>query len=242
VGRDGLAHRHRRLVDHHRNAVDFAVQNRAFDAVFEQKSGDLIVAFGREGQLGFGWVQWTALTSFWSTAIIDARAPAMGEPHFVALAAEPGTDRVAAALCDLGDGAERLGTATWSGSTWIAATELDAQTRNWDDKAQGRFPCAAGWHGGEAVVVYADEAGQLSWGRWDAAGGWILQPDLAVAGVGALESVRMASAGDRLVTVFVDDKKKLFSASYAGSWTRLAPSPLTDKLIVEGVTFDVVGP
>jgi hypothetical protein len=219
-----------------RNAVDFAVQNRAFDGAYEAESGDLVVAFGQEGQFGFGWTQWDASSDFWSTPVIDARAPAAGESHFVDLAAQPGSDRVAAALCDLGDNVERLGAATWNGTSWIAALELDSQTRNWEDKAQGRFPCAVAWQGDTAVLAYADENAKLSWGRWQPGDDWQLQPDVALMGVGACESILLVASGDELVGVVLDDKKKLFSLAYDGSaWERLEPTTLTDKLLVDAL-------
>jgi hypothetical protein len=225
-----------------RNAVDFAVQNRAFDAAFEA-SGDLLIAFGREGQFGFGWSRHDVASNVWTEAVLEPRAPAMGETHFVDLAGEPGSDRIAAALCDLGDGVERLGAATWDGSAWVAAAELDAQARDWNDKAQGRFPCAAGWQGGAAVVVYSDEDARLSWARWSPGGAWALQPDVNLAGVGGLESVLLAGTGDRLVGLLVDDAKKAFSVVYDGAaWTRLTPAPLSDRLTTGALSVVLLGP
>ena len=167
-----------------RNPVTGQVSNRAFDLAFEELSGDLVVAWGRDGVDGFhasvlpkGATSWTGVTAI--------AAPASGVPHFVDLASEPNGNRIAGGFFDMGDGTERLGLATWDGASWVDYGEFDSQTLDVNDEAVGEFHGSVGWLGtsGTAICVYPDDDdNKLDWARWTGSLGWSVESDVNVGG------------------------------------------------------------
>ena len=103
-----------------------------------------------------------------------------------------------------------------------------------------------GWVGtsGVAVCLFVDDdTGGLDWARWEAAGGWVVQSDEPVAGLGASDSVRLLQgAANARVLAFVSDAAgKLFAASYDGaSWTVETPALETSLSSTVSVPFDAV--
>jgi len=223
--------------------VGSVVENRAFDAAFESLSGDLVVAWARQSTAGFWWAERQA--AVWSAAAHAAGTPS-ATPTLADLAAEEGTNRIAGAFLDLAGGVERLGVATWDGDAWLDAGEIDSTIHDVDDAGEGDLPGAVGWIGtsGTAVCVYADaSSGVLDWASWTEADGWSVQADVAVAGKGATESVRMESVPgeERLLLVLSDDASAFYSLVYDGGWQLAAAGlPLTTGLAgVESVPFDL---
>ena len=207
------------------NPVSGEVDNRAFDLAYEQDSGDLLAAWGRESASGFRYSTKAAGSNSWAASAAVSAAPSSGEPHFLDLAAEPGGDRIAAGAFDMGDGTERLGLATWTGSSWADAGEYDSQTWDVNDTGTGDFAGAVGWVGrsGVAVCVYPDDqTGTLDWARWTSGSGWAVQTDVTVSGKGHTESVAIQSilVTDELLAAFSDDNFDLYAATYDGTtWT-----------------------
>ena len=203
------------------NAVTGAVSNRAFDLAYET-SGELMVAWGRLGSNGFWYSTKAAGSSTW-TASNQVSQALSSVPHFVDLASEPGSDRLAIVVCGLGDGVERMGFAIWNGNNWINRAEADAQITNANDTAIGDFPAAVAWVGtsGTAICVYADDqAGTLDWAQWTG-GGWNVQSDVALPGKGITESVELKTfaSGNRVMLLLSDSNSDLFALWTDGtSW------------------------
>jgi len=156
------------------NSSSGATENRAFDAAYED-SGDLVVAWARQAVNGFFWSLKPVNTAQWTAPALQS---IVMKPHFIDLACEPGGDRIACGLYDLGDTVERMAVSMWNGTTWVNSGELDSQTWDVNDMSLGDFQGGVGWVGtsGIAVCVYSDELpGTLDWARWTAGTGWILQ-------------------------------------------------------------------
>ena len=141
------------------NPISGQVSNRAFDIAYESSSGRLMVAWARDGVYGFWYTTKAAGATTYATAAQVAAAPNNGVPHFIDLAAEPGTNRIACGAFDMGDGTERLGLSTWDGSAWVNAAEYDSHIRDVNDTATGDFQGCVAWVGtsGVAVCVYSDD-------------------------------------------------------------------------------------
>ena len=208
-----------------RNPVTATVSNRIFDLAYEESTGDLMAAWGRHTTDGFWYSTKAAGSNTWSAAAQVSAAPTNGVPHYVDLASEPSGQRIAAGIFDMGDGTERLGLATWTGSSWVNAGEYDSQTWDVNDTGTGDFAGAVGWVGtsGTAVAVYPDnQTGTLDWARWTAAGGWAVQTDVTISGKGYTESVQIEpfSGQNKLMAILSDGNSDLYAAMYDGStWT-----------------------
>jgi hypothetical protein len=183
-----------------------------------------MVAWARATTNGFWYSTKPSGSSTWSAAAAVAAAPTNSVPHFVDLATEPGTNRIAIGTFGLGDGQERMGLATWDGAAWVNAGEYDSQVRDVNETATGDFPGAVAWAGtsGTAICVYADDqTGTLDWARWTAGGGWVVQGDFAIAGKGFTESVELHPfvSGNRVMLVLADSNSYLYSLWTNGtSW------------------------
>jgi len=219
-----------------RNPVTNIVSNRVFDGAY-QNSGALLVAWGREATNGAQW-RLKAPSQNWTNAVtLHAVA---GVPHAVDLSAEPGSDRVAACLLDLGDGVERLGLASWDGGAWVGK-EYDSQIRDLNGTAVGRAPGAVAWRGAskQAVAVYADDtSGVIDAFSWTT-GDWKAMADALVADKGLTDSVvlRSLSTKDRLLLAIADDKQQLHVASYEGSNWAVEPKLSTALASSTSVPF-----
>jgi protocatechuate 3,4-dioxygenase beta subunit len=207
------------------NASSGELSNRNFDLAYVEQSGQLMTAWSRESTTGFWYSTREAGSSSWSTASHVSNAPNGGIVHFVDLAAEPQGSRIAGAFFDMGDGTERLGLATWDGSSWLNPGEYDSQTRNVNDSAIGDFFGAVAWVGtsGKAICVYSDNnSGEIDWASWTSGAGWAIETDIPIAGKGFTESVLLHSyrGQDRILLLISDSANDLWSASYDGSsWT-----------------------
>ncbi len=199
-------------------------RNRVFDLAYETTSGDLLVAWrGASDGAAFRFEVLAGSGAGWTgsaTVLVGAV-----EAHFLELAADPAAnDRIALAAMDL-EGVERLALATWNGTGWQVAGEVDAQVRNFDGLAHGDFPAALAWVGtsGVCVCVYADEdSGRIDWARFDG-GAWSVQPDLVVGGLKArTESLvaRTFRSQNALMIALSDELGALYAATCDGtSWS-----------------------
>jgi len=207
-----------------RSAVTQDVANRAFDGAFESQRGNLIVAWGRDGWASALTTRWSRATKTWLDNPDYQSGIVNGTPHYVDLAADPASDRVAAAFYDLGDGTERLGLAMWDGSQWMDKGELDSQTHDVNDQAIGDMPGQVTWIGQShiALCIYADDQeGTLDWATWQTGRGWALENDVALPGKGYTESVAIGGgpSADRLVVLMSDQNLRLWATTYAaGQW------------------------
>ena len=224
-------------LDLKRNVTSNQVHNRVFDGAFESLSGQLVAAWGRQTTDGY-WYATKPVGGPWSAAAHVSGAPP-DSAHFIDLAAEPGSDRIAGGFFDLG-GVESLGLATWDGSAWVDAGQYDPQIWNVNSLALGEFQGAVGWIGttGQAVCVYSDDQqGTIDWASWTAGGGWAIQPDVIVPGMSFLESVELARipGRDALMAVIQAAGGELYVATYDGSlWTVIGGgAPLATSLSSE---------
>ena len=148
-----------------------------------------MTTWGQEGGQGFFFsTRDEGATAFAASGNVNSMP---GITHFCDLAAEPGTDRIAAGLYDLGDGTERLSLSTWDGAAWQDTNHIDAQILNINDEGISDFPGEVAWLGssGVAVCVYPDEdPGTLDWATWTETSGWTLGTDLVVPDKGHGES------------------------------------------------------
>ncbi|RMH39131.1 MAG: hypothetical protein D6689_17580 [Deltaproteobacteria bacterium] len=196
------------------------VHNRAFDVAFESLSGDVLVAWGREGAGGFFYRVWDATHRFWSPELTLGTVP-LGTPHFVDLASDPASDLIALGLYDLGDGIERLGVAMWTGASLVDAVEIDSQIADVDDTAQGDFPGELAFlpAAGVAVAVYPDDAsGELGYATWSPVDlGWTAG-SVPLSAIGRPRSFDLAvlPGGAVALVVASDDEGRLFAARFDG--------------------------
>jgi hypothetical protein len=213
-----------------RNGFTAAVSNRVFDAAFEADSGDVVLAWGRNGVSNFYFSVYNTGDGTWRPPAYQNNVIG-GLTHFVDLESHAGTNRIAMILLDLGEGTERLALGMWNGAAWGQAQELDGQIRNVNDAVRGDFPGAVAWRGDEAVAIYPDaDLEMLDWAIWTAPTGWVVQPDVPAANKGYIESVFLVSSGDsRVVAAFSDHLNALYGAVYDGqSWELSAP--ITDSI------------
>ena len=205
------------------NPISGFVHSRAFDGAYESLSGDFLATWGQEGGRSFLHSQRPDGDAAFTAPILVDSMP--GLTHYCDLAAEPGTDRVAAGFYDLGDGTERLSLSTWDGDAWQDTVEIDAQILDVNDMGQSDSPGELAWLGttGQAVCIYPDNQTEtLDWATWTSAGGWVLGTDLTVPGKGTGESalLRAFPNQDRVLAVFSDSNGGLYSATYDGTnWT-----------------------
>ena len=229
------------------NASTGEVENRAFDVAYESLSGDVMVVWGIYTAFGVRSAILPAGTTTWDATINLISAPVAGEVHFIDLAAEPGSDYIAGGFVDLGDGTERLGLATWDGTTWLNGGEYDSQIIDVNDVAEGDFAGAVGWVGntGVAVCVYPDDnTGAMDWARWTSAGGWVIQSDVTISGMGNMESalIGMFPGQNKLMVVLSDSNLDLFGATYDGTtWTITGGGAAidTDLIAVDSMPFSL---
>ena len=221
------------------NPISGFVHSRAFDGAYESLSGDFIATWGQEGGRSFLHSQRLDGDTTFSVPVLVVSMP--GLTHYCDLAAEPGTDRVAAGFYDLGDGTERLSLATWDGAAWQDIVEIDAQILDVNDMGQSDSPGELAWLGttGQAVCIYPDnETETLDWASWTSAGGWVLGTDLAVPGKGTGETALLRSFPnqDRVLAVFSGSNGGLYSATFDGTtWTLTnAGAPLETDLSTIG--------
>ncbi|MBW2732359.1 MAG: hypothetical protein JRH20_08175 [Deltaproteobacteria bacterium] len=221
--------------DLNRNEDTDVVSTRAFDGAYEGDSGDLFVAFGRNGgkELGFHSAIWSG--GAWKLRPLEGVYG--GHTYFVDLEADPrpGSDNIAAVFVDLGGGSERLAVGTWDGESWVGLKEYDSQIYDYDDDAHGDFPSAVGWADGTAVCVYGDEGGTLKWLSWtQSSSDWTPPSELPVLNMGKLESVLMhsqVSPQSGVVTLLSDDSQRLFGVFFDGEqWQRTGVPALTSQL------------
>ena len=202
------------------NAGTGELENRAFDAAYEASTGDLVIAWGRSGANGFHWSSKAAGSTAWSVAA-QVLALSADTASQVDLASDPASHRIAAVAVDVRGGIERVGAATWDGSGWVDAGELDSQIRDANDAAVGDTPGAVAWLAdGTAVCVYTDDSsGRLDWASWSSSLGWELRTDFAVAGLGQAESVQLerAAGGASVLALLADDAGAVFALRYDGS-------------------------
>lgn len=190
--------------------------NRVADVAFEDKNGEVLVAWGSSDGYGFAYRSWGG--SSWSSE--SSNSITQGYVSFVDLRAKPGDDDIAAAFLDL-DGTERLGGGTWKGTYWSGDDEYDSQIRDANDKAFGRFPAAVGWDGNQLVCAYAGKDKGKLYYFTNTTGKWGSPKHLKVGKLEHVESVFLvpAGSGSALMALFSDDKSKLYAAIYDGGWT-----------------------
>ena len=211
------------------------VGNRCFDGAWETSSGDLLVAWGIDGGNQVRYAVRSAGGSWSGASTISVYA---GKTEYVELAADPqaGSDRVAAAFVDLGNGTERLGLGVWDGAGWVGLKEYDNAIHDVNDKGTGDLPAALAWVGttGTAVCVYADTGSNISWRSWSAGSSdWVGQSDAVVSSMGTMESaiLRPLATRDEVLLVLSDDKSQLYVATGDGSsWTVAPGGPRTKAL------------
>lgn len=220
------------------NPISGFVHSRTFDGAYERLSGDFLVAWGREGAQGFFFAE-RPLGSNTYTGAANINAPNNGVTHYMDLAPEEGTDRIAGGAYDLGDGTERLGLAMWNGTAWQDVVEIDSQTLDVNDMGMSDFPGEVAWVGssGEAVVVYADnQSGTIDWATWSDGSGWSLGADVSIPGKGTGESAFLATfpGQNRVMLVLSDSNADLYAATYDGtSWSLTnGGAPLETELSV----------
>jgi hypothetical protein len=204
------------------NPTSHLVHQRAFDGAYETQTGDLVVAWGVQGQAGFTSAFKPQGSSSWTSVANVALYTGLVE--FVDLAGDPASDRIAGVFIDEGNGTERLGLAMWEGSGWVDTKEGDSQIRDVNDQAFGDFPAGVAWVGttSTAVCVYPDnETGTLDWALWTASAGWMLQADAPIPAKSYTESVALAAVPNQsaVMALVSDSNNKLHSALYSGgSW------------------------
>jgi hypothetical protein len=86
----------------------------------------------------------------------------------------------------------------WNGNAWVNTGQFDNGFNHINGTDTGGFWAGAGWVGtsGRAVAVYSDQnTGQINYATWTAAGGWVVQADVAVPGMGTqrMHSVQIES-------------------------------------------------
>jgi parallel beta-helix repeat protein len=190
--------------------------SRAFDLAYESLSGDLVVTWGHTNLIEeVRYAEKPAGSGTFNHGLANS-AEAMGA--IVRLHADPTSDRLVCALSEgsLGDDAVGM---IWTGSTFADIAEFDLSA------APDTRDIAAGWIGetGTAVFVYKDDdgAGSLDWALF-LPGGWHLQADEPLAGIGDLEFIQSAPfpGEDKIMMVMSDSTGSLFALSYdTTAWT-----------------------
>ncbi len=220
------------------------VSNRAFDVAYES-GGTLMVAWADAVGDGF-YYETRAPGQSWSGTYVHVSGLSSAQFDFIDLASDPGSDRIAVALLDLGGPVERAAAATWTGTFWTDARVFDPQIRDVEDTAVGDMPGAVAWAGttGNALMVYSDGTpGAIDWAKWTSATGWVAQSPVPVAGKGYTDSVVLRAFPSRahVMAVLSDSASGLWAFRYDGvSWGQTVGGAPLDVGVssLETVPFD----
>jgi hypothetical protein len=223
------------------------VENRVFDLAYEGLSGDLMAAWGSSTLNGYYYAMKPAASSTFSVAVNVIGTP-QDSANYIALAAEPGTDRIAVAASRVVGGVrpERIGLATWNGTAWVNPGEYYFINSDLANTGQGDFPSDVAWVGtsGVAVCVYPEATtATLDWARWTAAGGWVVQTDVAMTGKSYTDSVQLLynSAANRVIMILSDAASALYVGTYDGTtWTLTGTALETSLSSISARAFGAV--
>jgi len=168
-----------------------SVNTKAIDAAYETLTGNLLVVWGVSNDHEYS-TKAAGLNSF--TAGVSVGGGFSGRKgNTVDLASEASGNRIALATRGGVASEDDFNTAMWNGGSWINLSAPSDGTGV--NPGSGDMGVAAGWVGtsGTAIAVYSSSSGQVDWSRWSAGGGWVVQADIPVAGMGDTESVQMES-------------------------------------------------
>ncbi len=187
---------------------------RAFDLAFGEQSGDMVVVWGRRsGGMSSACLRqnrWTAGPVLFNLA-----------PHFVELACEPGTDRIAYGAVEYGVApATRFATGFWQTGTWLEQYERNIHAT----RTPGAIPAAMGWFGGELHCMHVNDAqANLAWLRWLPATGWVIEAGVAATGKAGTVSVQASPHADGVDFVASDLGGAVFWSRWIGAaWSQPA--------------------
>jgi hypothetical protein len=237
-------------------AIDF----KAFDAAYEQTSGNLLVTWSRTdvgaSNSNFGIEYATYDGATWTAhpyyALVTGRVAQLD------LAAEPGGDRIALSGMDV-DGNTRFGLDMWLGGgaagSWAVGGLNEFETEAAGNHIEAAYSggntgtawTGVGWVGtsGEAVAVYSDPTGDqgvINWAKWDGAA-WAVQGDINIPGsaTNLIRSVQIKSfeSQNKLMAVFSDDQNDLYAATYDGTtWTVTEAGGALETALSDGYTVN----
>jgi hypothetical protein len=212
---------------------------KCFDAAYETLSGELLVAWGRNGASGIYYS--TYIDGNWTSKSRYIYINNNQAEH-LDLVPDPNSNKIACTLT--GSDAQMHG-AIWLGNSWSYGQRLD--WNGWG--GAGDFNTAIDWIGttGKLVGVYDDNTDEqaIHWFTWDESNSWTIQSDFPVPKMSHLESVMLRSypQQNKVLGAFLDQYRQLFTATYNGStWTLLNNGdPLHDEIAnPEGLSFDIV--
>ncbi len=193
------------------------VTTKAFDAAYEGLTGNLLVVWGLSNDLEYS-SKAAGLNGFSAGASVGGGFTGR-KGNTVDLASERSGNRIALGTRGGIASDDDFNTAMWNGGSWINITAPSDGTGV--NPGSGDAGVAVGWVGtsGVAVAVYSSTSGQIDWSRWSAGGGWVVQADEAVAGMGDTESVLMETFSDqnKLMAVLSDSNSDLYAVTYDGS-------------------------
>jgi hypothetical protein len=208
-------------------AAGLGRDTQAFDAAYEDKSGDLMIFASNSCCMCFG-----AHVRLAGTATLDGPSnDACGFWSFVRLVPQRGGDGIVL-VGDEGD------VAIWSGAFFYPAAgywpgPTHTGTPAWADAAWvGSQPVAIGVQRGWPGENPGGGVGTVHWIRSSTGGTWQQPAPVAVAGMADVTRVQLESfpAEDRVLAALADSAKSLWVATYdmSGAWS-VNSTPVVNK-------------
>ncbi len=224
---------------------------QTFGGAYERLSGNLLAVWSHPGAgaLGFTWAVKSAASNTFGA---PTEHTMMTRPGPLSIAAEPGTNRIAVAYDELtcgGGSCDDFYAAVWDGATWsYPPSPLNPDITAYYFSRTGSMPVAVGWVGttGTAVAVYSQPAAAVSWARWTAGTGFVLQTSAAVNPAWAEQaSFQLVSpAGSPVLLLLASDVSgALWAKSYDGAtWANTEGGAALDTTLsnLTGVPFSAV--
>jgi hypothetical protein len=212
---------------------------RSFDAAFESRSGNLLVAWGFS--LFSEEIRWATLERAAGTWRFGQHPSADAIGAAIVLAPDPVSDRIAATFGD-GDVDNDQTVSVWAGSEWVHTAELTLA-----GPVENRL-LEVEWIGSSGIACTIFRR-QGHTGSFNVAlflpTGWRIQPDVVLPGVGRAVKIALANLEDRnhLVGLVLDEQGSLFGLRLAsGAFSLLDEGlPLARGLDprTAGAPFDV---
>jgi hypothetical protein len=168
---------------------------------------------------------------------------AVGSPGPIAMAGQPGTDRIALSMIEWcstpsirQNGQNDFSVAMWSGSAFTEVTDIDSTPAVDYTNRLGASPIGVAWAGASTAIAVYEASSTIAWAKWSGTS-WALQsvatqsPALPVAS--GFQLLHLLS-GDAMILV-EDVNQSLWAKRYDGSaWSDMnGGSSLADGLYID---------
>ncbi len=185
-----------------------AADEESADLAYEALTGDLLIAWGRDGTKGFFYL--TRTGSSWGTAIASG---GLDRVEQLVLAPDPISDKILLAAIDKDDKDLTIG--IWSGSSWTIKNNVDVDVRA---AVKNRKYVSAGWLNSglikRGIVAYDSNTNTIDWVVISGTNATVqssFSPSPAITARAWMEIQSDPVNLDRLILTFSDTNNDLFA-------------------------------